>query len=94
MHGARGSGKTSLAIEAVDGLLLSEIADAVFWYDFDQPKNRNGDQLIPALALHLMRTQGAFEPLEQFAYGGRGEHTRNGRSPCYRIGQGRTCPRL
>lgn len=70
IHGARGSGKTSLAIEAVEGLLRNDIVGAVFWYDFDQIKNRAGDQLVPDLALHLMNTEGAFEPLEQFAYEG------------------------
>jgi tetratricopeptide (TPR) repeat protein len=70
VHGARGSGKTSLVVEAVETLSQQGLADAVFWYDFDQPKNRNGEQLVPALALHLMKTQGAFEPLEQFSRGG------------------------
>ncbi len=69
LHGARGSGKTSLAIEAVGELSDRGIVESIFWYDFDQPKKRSGDQLIPSLALHMMMTQGAFEPLESYAYG-------------------------
>ena len=72
LHGARGSGKTSLTIEAAQELTGCGVASTVFWYDFDQPKKRSGDQLIPALALHLMRTQATFEPLEQFVYAGPG----------------------
>jgi len=69
IHGARGSGKTSIVVEAVEKLGQSGLTDAVFWYDFDQPKNRSGEQLVPTLALHLMKTQGEFEPLEQFSFG-------------------------
>jgi len=69
LHGARGSGKTSLAIEAVGELSDRGIVKSTFWYDFDQPKKRSGDQLIPSLALHMMMAQGAFEPLEKHAYG-------------------------
>jgi tetratricopeptide (TPR) repeat protein len=73
LHGARGSGKTSLAIEAVGELSDRGIVESIFWYDFDQPKKRSGDQLIPSLALHMMMTQGAFESLERYAYGQTGE---------------------
>ncbi len=75
LHGPRGSGKTSLATEIVHELSERGLVDSVFWYDFDQAKMRSGDQLIPGLALHIMASQGAFEPLESYSLGRTDEDT-------------------
>ncbi len=75
LHGARGSGKTSIATEVVRGLRDRGVVESVFWYDFDQAKRRSGDHLIPGLALHLLASRGAFEPMERWSYGQANEDT-------------------
>lgn len=67
LHGARGSGKTSLALEVATALRNEGLVDSVFWYDFDQVDLRGGDQLIPSLAVHLLMTDRTYQAVEAYS---------------------------
>ena len=76
LHGSRGSGKTTLALEIAENLRDADAVDTVFWYDFDPEANRNINQLIRKLALHIALHQGTFGPLEAYSFQPGGAETR------------------
>jgi Trypsin-like peptidase domain len=55
LHGAPGSGKTSVAVEVAQELQVAGGVETVFWHDFSSEENRFAQQLIRRLGLYTAR---------------------------------------
>lgn len=66
LHGAPGSGKTSVALEVAQQLEITGSAGPIFWHDFYAEENRSAQQLIRRLGLYLLEEDGRFEIVESY----------------------------
>ncbi len=68
LHGTRGSGKTTLALEIAEELQARGAVEAVFWYNFEPEANHTVSALIRKLALHFALHEGVYGPLELYSF--------------------------
>jgi tetratricopeptide (TPR) repeat protein len=66
LHGAPGSGKTSVALEVAQELQVAGTVESVFWHDFYSEENRSAQQLIRRLGLYLLEENSRFEIVESY----------------------------
>lgn len=66
LHGAPGSGKTSLALEVAQEMQAAGASESAFWHDFYSEENRSAQQLIRRLGLYLLEKDGRFEIIESY----------------------------
>ncbi|GAA2021989.1 hypothetical protein GCM10009839_19020 [Catenulispora yoronensis] len=65
VHGAAGSGKTSVCVEAAHDLAAQDPGTSIVRYDFSLVRNRSSAMLIQALSMHLLVSKSCFEPIRE-----------------------------
>jgi tetratricopeptide (TPR) repeat protein len=67
LHGAPGSGKSSVALELASRVRDAGIVDCVYWHDFYAEEARSAQRLIREMGIFLLEHAGVFDIVEGYS---------------------------